>query len=133
MKNLLLLLVEDDLDDIELLQSAFKDDHVQYEMDIVMQGDVVLPHLNQAERLPDVIILDLNLPRLHGKEVLQLLKASASFHNIPVVILTTSSSAREQDICQQMGAELFLTKPSTVEGFKAVIRSILHISNQARS
>jgi len=131
-KNLLILLVEDDPDDIELLQSAFKDDQVQYEMDIVMQGDVVLPHLNQMECLPDLIILDLNLPRLHGKEVLQLIKGSASFQNIPVVILTTSSASRERDICQQMGAELFLTKPSTIEGFKAVIRAILNVYNNSR-
>ncbi len=125
MSPLHILLVEDDPDDIELLEAAFKGDHIIYHLDTIMQGDAVLPHLTTLQRLPDVIVLDLNLPRMHGREVLQLLKVSASFQDIPVAILTTSSSITDREFCKQAGAEVFLTKPSTVEGFQAVTKAIL--------
>lgn len=123
--QLYILLVEDDPDDVELLEAAFQGDRIPVRMEKIMQGDAVLPHLTTLDRLPDVIVLDLNLPRMHGREVLQLLKVSAPFQDIPVAILTTSSSAADRDFCERAGAEVFLTKPSTVEGFKSVTRAIL--------
>lgn len=124
-----ILLVEDDLDDIELLEAAFEGSHIPVRMDTVMQGDAVVPHLTALKHLPDVIVLDLNIPRLHGKEVLQLLKASAPFQAIPVAILTTSSSTADREFCQQAGAEVFLTKPSTIEGFRAITRAIQQVAS----
>ena len=129
--SLHILLVEDDPDDIELLEAAFEGDHIPVHMDTVMQGDAVVPHLATLERLPDVIVLDLNIPRLHGKEVLQLLKTSPPFQDIPVAILTTSSSTADRDFCQGAGAEVFLTKPSTIEGFRAITRAIQEVASTA--
>ncbi len=126
-----ILLVEDDPDDIELLEAAFKGDHIPFRMDTVMQGDAVLPLLTSLSTLPDVIVLDLNLPRMHGREVLQLLKVSAPFQDIPVAILTTSSSTADREFCKEAGADIFLTKPSTVEGFQAVTRAILRAASAA--
>ena len=125
MDPLHILLVEDDPDDIDLLQAAMKKAQVPFQMATIMQGDSVFPYLSTLTRLPDVIVLDLNLPRMHGKEVLQLLKTSTSFQHIPVAILTTSSSATDRDFCQKAGAEVFLTKPTTVEGFQAITSAIL--------
>lgn len=125
MNPLNILLVEDDPDDVDLLQAAFKKAHIAFHMDTIMQGDSVLPHLNTHSPLPDVIVLDLNLPRMHGREVLKMIKTSSSFHNIPVAILTTSSSIADREFCQQAGAEVFLTKPTTVEGFQDITKAIL--------
>ncbi len=104
MHPLHILLVEDDLDDIELLNAAFKGGQIPVRLDAIMQGDAVLPHLSELVDLPNVIVLDLNLPRMHGREVLQLLKTSEPFQNIPVAILTTSSSTHDRDFCEQAGA-----------------------------
>ncbi len=120
-----ILLVEDDPDDIDLLQAALKNFQIAYRMDTVMQGDNVLPHLTNLTRLPDIIVLDLNLPRMHGREVLLQLKSSTPYQNIPVAILTTSSSTADRDFCQKAGAEVFLTKPTSVDGFQAITQAIL--------
>ncbi len=120
-----LLVVEDDQDDVDLLQEALHEYGVDFTTDIIVQGDQVLPHLEQNDILPDVIILDLNLPRLHGKEVLQLLKASPRLRPIPVVILTTSSAIEERNFCKRAGAHSFLTKPISMQGFRAITEAIV--------
>lgn len=120
-----LLVVEDDQDDIDLLQEALQESGVKFTADIIVQGDQVLPYLEKNEVLPDVIILDLNLPRLHGKEVLQLLKASPRLSPIPVVILTTSSATEEINFCKRAGAHSFLTKPISMQGFRAITQAIV--------
>ncbi len=119
------LVVEDDQDDVDLLQEALQEYGVTFTTDILVQGDQVLPHLEKNEALPDVIILDLNLPRLHGKDVLQLLKASPRLRPIPVVILTTSSAIEEINFCKRAGAHSFLTKPVSMQGFRAITEAIV--------
>ncbi len=128
MNQLAILLVEDDPDDIELMQEALKNVNIAYSMDIISQGDKVIPHLEMCKSFPNVIILDLNLPKLHGREILTLIKSISRFKHIPVAILTTASSQMEKDNCINCGANLFLTKPSTVEGFNQTIQAIVNIS-----
>ena len=123
-----ILLVEDDQDDIELLLTAFKDAQIPFHMDSVMQGDAVIPFLTTRSRQPDVIVLDLNMPGIHGREVLQLLKASGTLQNIPVVMLTTSSSLADLEFCKKAGAEAFLTKPLTVAGFHSITQAIFTVA-----
>lgn len=129
MKNgIFILLVEDDPDDVELMQEALAANKVGYEMETINQGDRVLPYLKVCKKFPDVIILDLNIPKLHGREVLKELKASTELKNIPVAILTTSAAASERENCLTAGADLFLTKPSSVHGFNEMVSSILNIA-----
>src|SRR5580765_9026829 len=90
-KSLQILLVEDDPDDVELFREALDDNRVLHSMHVITQGDEVIPHLEQSAILPEIILLDLNLPKVHGKEILKMLKSGEAFRNIPVVILTTSS------------------------------------------
>jgi CheY-like chemotaxis protein len=127
MNSLSLLLVEDDPDDIELMNEALKDAQIVYSIQTISQGDKVLPYLELCKKFPDIIILDLNLPKLHGRDVLRLIKTSERFKIIPVAILTTASSQNEKDYCLKEGANKFLTKPSTVEGFNQTINTILNI------
>lgn len=123
-----ILLVEDDQDDVELMQDALKDNGVRFNMDVVRQGDKVIPFLKMCKNFPNVILLDLNLPKMHGREVLSRIKLSDEFKHIPVAILTTSSSQAEKEFCLSAGATHFLTKPSTVEGFNKTIGEIMRIA-----
>ena len=123
-----ILLVEDDQDDVELMQDALHDNGVDFHMDVVRQGDRVLSFLDACKKFPNIVLLDLNLPKMHGREVLSRIKLSSEFKHIPVVILTTSSSASEREFCLSAGATDFLTKPSTVEGFNQTIQTIKKIA-----
>jgi CheY-like chemotaxis protein len=128
LNTLHILLVEDDQDDVELMQDALRDNDVAFTMEIVKQGDKVLPFLKTCKSFPNVILLDLNLPKMHGREVLSRIKLSEDFKHIPIAILTTSSSVAEREFCLSAGATEFLTKPSTVEGFNKTIEVIQKIA-----
>lgn len=125
-----ILLIEDDQDDVDLMQDALQDNGIRFKMDIVRQGDRVIPFLKLCKNFPNIILLDLNLPKMHGREVLSRIKLSEDFRHIPVAILTTSSSQAEKEFCLSAGASHFLTKPSTVEGFNKTIELILKIALQ---
>ncbi|MBL0743163.1 response regulator [Chryseolinea lacunae] len=128
MESLSILLVEDDPDDVELMRDALLEKDIAFNLDVVKQGDAVIPFLKSCKKFPNVILLDLNLPKLHGREVLVKLKEDADLKHIPVVILTTSSAQSEKEYCLEAGATEFLTKPTTVEGFASCIASILEIA-----
>lgn len=123
-------MVEDDQDDVELMQDALRDNDIDFTMNVVKQGDKVIPYLQTCKNFPNVILLDLNLPKMHGREILSRIKLSEEFGHIPVAILTTSSSQSEKEFCLSAGATHFLTKPSTVEGFNKTIQTILKIALQ---
>jgi CheY-like chemotaxis protein len=123
-----ILLVEDDQDDVELMQDALRDKGVNFHMDVIKQGDKVLPFLKACKSFPNIILLDLNLPKMHGREVLSRIKLSEDFRHIPIAILTTSSSQAEKEFCLSAGASYFLTKPSTVDGFNKTIELIRKIA-----
>ncbi len=128
--NLLnILLVEDDPDDVELLLEALHDNGVEFSMEAIKESDKVLSYLEACNNFPDIIVLDLNLPKMHGREVLLSLKASR-FSHIPVVILTTSSSKEDMEFCLKSGADKFLSKPATVDGFNQTVVAITQIATQ---
>jgi CheY-like chemotaxis protein len=128
MSQISILLVEDDPDDIELMHVALKNLNIQYSLEALNQGDKVMPYLEVCKKFPNVIVLDLNLPKLHGREILQFIKRSEKFKNIPVAVLTTASSQKEKEFCISAGANVFLTKPSTVDGFNKTIYAIMNIA-----
>jgi CheY-like chemotaxis protein len=134
MKSYHVVLVEDDPDDIELFKEALKETEIPHDVHVIMQGDIVLDHLVKKEKKPDIIVLDLNIPKRPGKEILGLLKSSAEFKKIPVVILTTSSSRADMEFCLKGGAEKFITKPVNSEGFEIMAKTIFSIaSNPGKS
>jgi chemotaxis family two-component system response regulator Rcp1 len=102
-----ILLVEDSLADVELTLDALKDAKVA--------NDVASP---------DLVILDLNLPRLSGQEVLAVMKADESLRRIPVAVLTTSSAESDVAKTYDLGANCFLTKPVDIDQFIHVVQSI---------
>jgi len=130
-ETLNILLVEDDPDDIELMEDALKGSKIFYTLETIKQGDQVIPHLEQSPQKPDIIILDLNLPRIHGREILKSLKDSLRLKHIPVVILTTSSAKKEMEYCINNGADEYLIKPVTMDGFSKIISSIIFIAKRS--
>lgn len=124
-----ILLVEDSPSDTELTIEALKEAKVRNNLSIVEDGVLAMEFMRRQGRFvqaarPDLILLDLNLPRKDGREVLAELKADESFKTIPVVVLTTSSA--EQDVLRayQLHANCYITKPVNFQQFLNVVRSI---------
>ena len=123
------LLVEDSPGDVRLTREAFKDAKVHINFHVALDGAEAMAFLrNEGEHAnvprPDLILLDLNLPKKDGREVLKEIKESPTLKSIPVVILTTSES--EADILRsyQLHANCYITKPVGLEGFLKVVNSI---------
>src|SRR3984957_10329677 len=123
------LLVEDSPGDVWLTLEAFKDAKMQVSLHVASDGAEAMAYLNRegehanAPR-PDLILLDLNLPKKDGREVLEEIKESPTLKSIPVVILTTSAS--EADILRSylLHANCYITKPVDLDGFLKVVHSI---------
>jgi CheY-like chemotaxis protein len=123
------LLVEDDPGDVLMTQEAFEEHKVRNRLTVVSDGAEALSYLRREGQYteavrPDLILLDLNLPRRDGREVLAEVKNDPDLCRIPVVVLTTS--AADEDILKsyQLHANAYVTKPVDFERFIAVIRQI---------
>ena len=128
-KEISILLVEDNEGDIILTLEALKEAKIYNEINVVRDGDAALQYLNkegeyQDAETPDLILLDINLPKMDGIEVLAKIKSNEGLMVIPVVMLTTSDS--EKDIFQsyQSHANCYITKPVNFENFMDVIQTI---------
>ena len=124
-----IVLVEDNPGDVRLTREALRDSKVQNNIHVVDDGVKAMQFLNreapyQDVPRPDIILLDLNLPRRDGREVLADIKLSEDFRRIPVVILTTSDD--EQDILKSydLHANCFITKPVDFNRFITIVKSI---------
>jgi len=124
-----ILLVDDNPADIRLTQEAFKEVKIHSTLHIVRDGAEALSFLQRTDRFsdaprPDLILLDLNLPKKDGREVLAELKNTPAFKSIPIVILTTSSA--EEDILHTYNhhANCYITKPADLDEFIDVVKQI---------
>jgi len=123
------LLVEDDPGDVLMTKEAFNEHKVRNRLNVVSDGAEALAYLRRegpyADAVrPDLVLLDLNLPRRDGREVLAEIKNDESLHQIPVVVLTTSE-AEEDILCSyQLHANAYVTKPVDFDRFINVIRQI---------
>jgi chemotaxis family two-component system response regulator Rcp1 len=127
-KILHVLLVEDDPDDIDLFREALKDNSVPFSITVINRGDEVVPYLKECVVLPDIIVLDLNLPKVSGQLILKQIKTLEHLEKIPVLILTTSSSKSDFDVCMSAGANKFMTKPTSNEGFSEMTQALMAIA-----
>ena len=122
-----ILLVEDNPADVRLTQEAFKDARVPNRLHVARDGVEALGMLRDATGAvprPDLILLDLNLPRKDGREVLQDIKQDEALRHIPVVVLSTSHSEHDVARSYRLGANAFVTKPVDVDRFFQVIRAL---------
>ena len=129
MKELDILLVEDNPGDIRLTREALKERDLKHRLSVAEDGDKALDFLFKREdyegaRTPDLILLDLNLPKRSGFEVLAMVKADEKPKKIPVVMLSTSNSSSDIDSCYQGHANCYVSKPVNFEDFVEVIHKI---------
>ena len=125
-----ILLVEDNPGDVRLTEEVLKDGKYQYELDVVADGEEALAYLlRRGEKYadastPDIIFLDLNLPRKDGREVLAEIKSHDKVKHIPIVVLTTSEAGPDIMHSYQLHANCYITKPVDINRFNEVIRGI---------
>ena len=119
-----ILMAEDDPDDRMLVAEAFEEKRVTNSLSFVEDGEELLDYLNQRGKYsdskrfprPDMILLDLNMPRMDGREALKVIKADPGLRSIPVIVLTTSQAEQDVLMSYDLGASSFITKPVTFEG-----------------
>jgi CheY-like chemotaxis protein len=123
------LLVEDDPGDVLMTREAFQDYKVHNQLHVVNDGEQAMAFLRQEGEYagrprPDLVLLDLNLPRMDGRQVLHAIKSDPELSSIPVVVLTTSEA--EDDVLRSysLHANAYVTKPVDFERFIDVVRQI---------
>ncbi len=130
-KAITILIAEDDADDRLLTMEALEENRLANDLHFVEDGEDLLEFLNQEGKYtpetaprPGLILLDLNMPKMDGREALKILKEDKRFKTIPIVVLTTSEA--EEDILKSydLGVNSFITKPVTFERLVDVIRKL---------
>ena len=132
-KALEILLVEDNPGDVVLTREAFYDGHIVNNMSVAHDGEQALEYLRKEEKFkdavtPDIILLDLNLPKKDGHQVLEEMKADNTLRDIPVVVLTSSKAERDVLQTKNLNANGYLIKPVDIEKLTSIIRDIRGLS-----
>lgn len=124
-KTLNLLLVEDSQEDIDLMKEALKESAIPSDVHVVKNGQDAMDFLRDAANgRPDLILLDLNMPKKNGRQVLKEIKNDPVLKVIPVIVLTTSRSLTDIMECYQSHCNCYICKPIELEGFFKVARKI---------
>ncbi len=130
MKNLFILIAEDDADDRFLMQKALDESGADIKIEFVENGVELLEHLNGIKAqptgngYPKFILLDLNMPKMDGREVLKNIKTHEEFRKIPVIIFSTTKNQLEVKRCYDLGANTYIVKPVN---FDLLVETIQHI------
>lgn len=121
-----ILLVEDNPDDVNLARIAFRDAAFPHRIDVAVDGAQALAALESAapSRLPVAVVLDLNLPKISGLEVLRRVRANPRLSGLPVIILTSSDDPKEVAAARELGVLDYLRKPVEFAKFLEVVRGI---------
>jgi two-component system, chemotaxis family, response regulator Rcp1 len=123
------LLVEDSPGDVRLTREALKDANASVTLHVASDGIDGLAFLRREEPhtgapRPDLIVLDLNLPRMDGRELLEIIKADADLKAIPTIVLTASDADADIDRCHELKANCYLCKPQQLDAFWDLVQSI---------
>ncbi|KQY49273.1 response regulator [Lysobacter sp. Root494] len=127
-----ILLVEDNPDDVELTRLAFEEANVANHLVVVRDGAEALDYLfargryasRDATALPSIVLLDLNLPKLDGREVLQAIRAHPATRDLPVIVLTTSAEPFDVEASYALGVNSYIQKPVDFEQFVWAVRQV---------
>ncbi|WP_018615835.1 response regulator [Segetibacter koreensis] len=114
-----IIIADDDSDDVQLTKDCFIENKLPVHISDVGDGQILMDHLiknvSNSKDLPQLIILDLNMPRKSGLEALEELKQDEALRKIPVVIFSTSDTSRDVERAYELGASCFVSKPSSLE------------------
>jgi two-component system response regulator len=129
MEEIFILIAEDDADDRFLLQAAFEENGFSDKLHFVENGVEVLEYLNSLKKpdekqFPRFILLDLNMPKKDGREVLKELKQNPELKKIPVVIFSTTNNEQEMRRCYELGANSYITKPNSFESLLKTVAAL---------
>jgi two-component system, chemotaxis family, response regulator Rcp1 len=124
-----ILLVEDNPGDVRLTQEVLKEGKIRNTLNVVMDGEEALQYLHKEGKysnieLPDIILLDLNLPKIDGREVLEQIKKDPKLKRIPVIVLTTSDAQNDIMKVYDNHGNCYITKPVDFDQFINVVKSI---------
>ncbi len=124
-----ILLIEDNPGDVRLTQEAFRESHLPVQLDVVMDGLEGVRFLRKQGKYenattPDLVLLDLNLPKMDGRQVLQDIKNDPVLRRIPIVVLTTSNAEHDIMQCYDLYANSYVNKPVDFDQFFDIIRQI---------
>ena len=131
MKKNTILWADDDMDDLQMMREILVKNHQEFNIIEVGNGKEALSFLEQAlhsDHLPCLIILDINMPILGGKETLASIKAKEEFRSIPVVVFTTSESDLDRMFCEKFNTQM-ITKPPSYKKLEATIFKVLGFAN----
>ena len=133
-----ILLVEDNLGDVFLFREALKAAGVDYEITVINDGAQDLsfvedPNQYGARGIPDLAVLDLNLPKVEGTEVLEAMRANPDLCKVPVAVMTSSPSPRDRERAVQLGARRFITKPLDLDEFLKIGSVLKELLQEERS
>jgi CheY-like chemotaxis protein len=125
-----IFIVDDNVSDIELVKFALEESHCSVRMTSALNGELAIRMLgtladDPAQAKPRVIILDLNMPKSSGREVLSFISQSSALKHIPVVMLTTSDSIRDRDWCMANGAYRYIVKAHRLQDFIASLSPVV--------
>lgn len=134
-RKTLIVIADDDGDDCLLIKDALVDNGFQWDLRFVSDGIELMEYLYECLGsegrvegcLPDLVLLDLNMPRKGGREALREINAHARFRDIPVVILTTSDEPQDMELCRSLGAKLFITKPNMYHEWLEKLNGLRHL------
>lgn len=123
------LLVEDDDSHAELVERNLRRERIENTLDRVSDGEQAIKYLNREAPFedatrPDVILLDLKLPKIDGHEVLQMIKSDPKLRSIPVVVLTTSDTEVDREKAYEYNANSYLVKPIEFEQFRRIVKEL---------
>lgn len=122
---MIFLIADDDIDDVELFKETLNEINPSIQLYTAYDGQEALSILRSGEfSLPDIIFLDLNMPRMGGKECLKELKSDSQLRHIPVIMYTTSSQSKDIEETMMKGAVCFITKPANMKDLRNILSSI---------
>lgn len=123
------LLVEDNPGDAHLIMETLASSKIHLEISVVVDGAQAMACLLKQgpyaqARTPDLVLLDLNLPRMGGREVLAEMRRAPALRSIPVVVLTSSDAAQDISHSYELGANCYITKPVGLQAFQSIVRAV---------
>jgi CheY-like chemotaxis protein len=122
-----ILLVEDNYADIFLLKESFNDDNFAPRLTILKDGQSAIEYFSNNPEQPDLVILDINLPRLNGFQVLDHIKTKSGIRDLPVVMLSSSSDNTDIERSISLGAKQYFVKPDSYFDYSNITKSIRNI------
>jgi CheY-like chemotaxis protein len=127
-KSLDIVVIEDNPDDVFLIELAIKKANIKSCTSVFNNGEEAISYLakliDEKVKLPDLILLDINLPKITGLEVLKKIKSNKSLKSIPTIIFTSSDSPSDMNYSYKNGADLYVRKPNNINDFKEVMEYI---------